>query len=182
MKNKRLPFYFTAPNGSERVRLPLAKNRGEALFDRKSFEYLMNCGYSSQMRLTSSRNSKLRYVRSRHPDKGECSLTRSITGADKNQHTHFRDGNPLNLTLENLAVIDRGGGFNPRCPLCRPRPGSEDYRPKRRARRPRKGKQNPKIPQISVRPSVSYRVAFTPPYPLGLSAGLPAPTSAHPSL
>lgn len=181
MKNLRLPIYYTSTNGKMRVRLPLANNRGEAVFDRSVFEDLKNRGYSCQMRLTSTRNGKPGYVRTRHPEIGACSLTRAITGAFKDQHIHYRDGNRQNLMLENLAVIDRGGGFNPKCPLCRPRPDSEDYRPKRRARRRRRGKQNPKIPQISVRPSVSYRVTFTPPYPLGLSAGLPAPTSAHPS-
>lgn len=140
MKNKRLPIYYTTTSRAERVRLPVAKNRGEAVFDRAVYESLIEQGYSSQMRLSSTGDRKFAYLRTGHPYFGECSLARAITGAYKDQHIHYRDGNRLNLTLENLAVIDRGGGFNPKCPLCRPRPDSEDYKPKRRARRRRKGK------------------------------------------
>jgi len=75
MKNVRLPIYFTSAYGKARVRLPLANNRGEALFDRPIFEDLMKRRYSSQMRLTSTRNGKSGYVRTRHPSIGVCSLT-----------------------------------------------------------------------------------------------------------
>lgn len=165
MKNKRLPIYFTAPNGAERVRLPLAKNRGEAVFDRAVYEALIKQGYSSQMRLSSAGDRKFAYVRTGHPYFGECSLPRPITGAYKDQHIHYRDGNRLNLTLDNLVVTDRRGGFNPKCPLCRPRTENAGISRKKRTRRV---KQSRKIPQISARPSISYRVAFTPLYPLSI--------------
>lgn len=168
MKNKRLPIYFTAESGAEYVRLPLAKNRGMALFNRASYEDLMRLGYSSQMRLSSASDYKKAYVRSRHPELGECSLTRAITGALKSQHIHYRDGNRLNLTLENLVVVERGGGFSPKCPLCRPR--SEYAESKSRSRK-QKGMKKRKIPKISVRPLVGYHVAFTPPYPPSLLGG-----------
>ncbi len=166
MKNLRLPIYYTSTNGKMRVRLPLANNRGEAVFDRSVFEDLKNRGYSCQMRLTSTRNGKPGYVRTRHPEIGACSLTRAITGAFKDQHIHYRDGNRQNLMLENLAVVERGAGFNAKCPLCQPRAEERDCSPKRRSRRRRKGKSRRKIPQISVRPLVNSRSELTPRTPM----------------
>jgi hypothetical protein len=168
MKNVRQPIYFTSIHGKNQVRLPLANNRGEAVFDRSVFEGLINLGYSSQMRLTSTRKGKTGYVRTRHPEIGACGLTRAITGARKDQHIHYRDGNRENLTLENLVVVERGGGFNSKCPLCQPQDESQDYMPKRRTRRRRKGKSRQKIPQISVRSLVISGPAITPRTPMAL--------------
>lgn len=127
MKKKRLPIYYSTDNGAQRVRVPLAKNRGDAHFDQMDYEALMAEGYSNQMVLNSAGDRSFAYVRSMHPIYGLCSLARPITGARKDQHIHYRDGNPLNLTKENLEVADRGAGINPECPLCRRRPGVETH-------------------------------------------------------
>ena len=124
MKNKRQPIYFTASNGKKRVSIKLANNKGTATLDRADFEALREVGYSGQFVLNSNGNQH-NYVRASQPGRNLVTIARVLTGASKEQHIHYLDKNPINLTRENLEVAVRGSNIRPECFLCNCHPLSE---------------------------------------------------------
>lgn len=118
MKERRYPVHFTTAEGKKRVRVPLAKNRGEAVFDHADYVALIAAGYSDQMTLNRAGVKEFAYVRSHLSQRGLRTLARPILGARRGQHIHYRDGDRLNLTRENLELAERGAGINPDCLLC----------------------------------------------------------------
>jgi hypothetical protein len=105
MKNARTPTQFTAADGTECLRVPLAGNRGDAIIEAEDWPRLQAARISTLWSLDTNGGTR-RYVRAkRSGDNRSVGIARLVTGASRKQHVCYRDGNPLNLRRGNLYLI-----------------------------------------------------------------------------
>lgn len=103
---KRQPIPFTAADGCECLRVPLAGNRGEAIIEADDMRAVEACGIGNIWSLDSNGNGR-RYVRGiRRPCGRAVSIARAVTRAGSGQWARYHDGNPLNLRRGNLYLVE----------------------------------------------------------------------------
>lgn len=98
--------YLDAFTGTPLVDVPLSRGR-HATLDAADFDHLTaDCGFTPAWQVNSDGKGK-DYVRctvSGLPKNGNIVVARLVTKARRGQVVRYRDGNPLNLRRENLAI------------------------------------------------------------------------------
>lgn len=105
-KPKRQPIPFTAADGGECLRVPLARGRGDAVMDADDLPLLRQAGLTDGWSFNRAGNARFRYVRAHLSGGNTVTVARVIAGAPTGWHVRYHDGNPSNLRRGNLYLIE----------------------------------------------------------------------------
>lgn len=103
---KRTPVSFTTVDGTECLRVPLARARGEAIIEADDMHSVAACGVSAEWSFDSNGSGR-RYVRgNRSPGNRAVSIARAVARAGRGQCVGYHDANPLNLRRDSLYLTE----------------------------------------------------------------------------